>query len=87
MPMYNLIDTSGSSWQFKRDEVPADNADLTIDYFQSFKYKAPLVGKTADAVNNTNSSVKKNRNFCFIKVSKRRLEIIRNVINQLQISS
>ena len=34
MPMYNLIDTSGSSWQFKRDEVPVDNADLTIDNFQ-----------------------------------------------------
>ena len=38
MPMYNLIeysdnysDTSGSLWQFKRDEVPANNADLTIN--------------------------------------------------------
>ena len=35
MPMYNLIecsnnysDTSGSLWQFKRDEVPDNNADL-----------------------------------------------------------
>ena len=63
--MYNLIeysdnysDTSGSLWQFKRDEVPANNADLTIDNSQSFKYKAALLGKTADAVNNTNSSVK-----------------------------
>ena len=65
MPMYNLIeysdnysDTSGSLWQFKRDEVPANNADLTINNSQSFKYKAALLGKTADAVNNTNSSVK-----------------------------
>ena len=65
MPMYNLIeysdnylDTSGSFWQFKRDEVPANNADLTIDNSQSFKYKAALLGKTANAVNNTNSSVK-----------------------------
>ena len=65
MPMYNLIkysdnysDTSGSLWQFKRDEVPANNADLTIDNSQSFKYKAALLGKTTDAVNNTNSSVK-----------------------------
>ena len=65
MPMYNLIeysdnysDTSGSLWQFKRDEVPANNADLTIDNSQSFKYKAALVGKTADAVGDTNSSVK-----------------------------
>ena len=65
MPMYNLIeysdnysDTSGSLWQFKRDEVPANNADLTIDNSQSFKYKATLLGKTANAANNANSSVK-----------------------------
>ena len=65
LPMYNLIeysdnysDTSESLWQFKRDEVPANNADWTIDNSQSFKYKAGLVAKTADAVNNTNSSVK-----------------------------
>ena len=63
--MYNLIaysddysDTSGSLWQFKRDEVPAANVDLTINNSQSFKYKAALLGKTADAVGNTNSSVK-----------------------------
>ena len=38
MLMYNLIkyidnysDTSGSLWQLKRDEVPANNADLTIN--------------------------------------------------------
>ena len=31
---------------------------MTIDYSQSFKYKAVLVGKTANYVNNTNSSVK-----------------------------
>ena len=54
----NYSYTSGSLWQFKRDEVPANNADLTIDNSQSFKYKVALVGKTADAVNNTNSSVK-----------------------------
>ena len=65
MPMYNLIeysdsysDTSGNLWQFKRDEVPASNVDLTIDNSQSFKYKAVLLGKTADAVANTNCSVK-----------------------------
>ena len=36
MPMYNLIeysdnysDTSGNLWHFKRDEIPANNADLT----------------------------------------------------------
>ena len=63
--MYKLIeysnsysDTSGRLWQFKRDEVPADNADFTADNSQQFKYKAALAGKTADAVNNTNISVK-----------------------------
>ena len=65
MSMCNLIeysdnysDTSGSLWQLKRDEVPANNVDLTIDNSQSFKYKAALLGKTANDVNNTNSSVK-----------------------------
>ena len=39
MPMYNLIeysdnysDTSRSLWQFKRDEVPDSNANLTINH-------------------------------------------------------
>ena len=65
MPMYKLIenndnysDTSGSLWQFKRDEVPANNDNLDIDNSQSFKYKAAFVGKTANAVVYTNSSVK-----------------------------
>ena len=66
MPVYNLIeysdnysDTSGSLWQFKRDEAPNDNnVDLTIHTSQSFKHKASLVGKTANSVSNTNSSVK-----------------------------
>ena len=64
MPMYNLIeysdnysDTSGSLWQFKRDEVPANNADLTIDNSQSSKYKAAFVGKSANH-NNGKSFVK-----------------------------
>ena len=64
MPMYNLIeysdnysDTSGSLWQFKRDEAPANNADLTIDNSKSFKYKAALTGKTGSH-NNGNNFVK-----------------------------
>ena len=32
--------------------------DLTVNNSQSFKYKAALVRKPPDAVNNTNSSVK-----------------------------
>ena len=38
MSMYNLIgysdnssDTSGRIWQFKRDGVPNNNGDLTVD--------------------------------------------------------
>ena len=64
IPMYNLIeysdnysDTSGSLWQFKRDEVPVNNADLTIDGSKSFKYKEALLGKTA-IDNDGKSSVK-----------------------------
>ena len=63
--MYNFIeysdnysDTSGSLQQFKRDEVLADNDNLTIDNSQSFEYKAALIAKTVDAVAGTNSSVK-----------------------------
>ena len=46
MPVYNLIeysdnysDTSGSLWQFKRDDVSDSNAALTVGNSQSFKYK------------------------------------------------
>ena len=52
MPMYNLIeysdnysDTSGSLWQFKRDEI-TNNADVSNDNAPSFKYKANLIGNT-----------------------------------------
>ena len=90
--MYNLIEysdnnsyTSGSLWQFKKDEVLNNNRDLTADNFQSFKYKATLVRKTADAVNNTNNSVRNTK--IVDKVSKQLLEIVRNAINQLQNSS
>ena len=69
MHMYSLIeysdnyaDRTGSLWQFKRDEDPVDNAALTADNSQLFKYKAALVGKTADVIINTNSSVKNTKN-------------------------
>ena len=65
MTMYNLIEysnnyleTLGSLWQFKRDEVPAGNSNLSINNSQSFKCKEPLLGKTTDVVANRNSSVK-----------------------------
>ena len=53
MHMYNLVgysdnysDTSGSLWQFKRDEI-IDNADATNNNnAPSFKYKANLISNT-----------------------------------------
>ena len=53
MPMYNLIeysdtysDTSGSLWNFKRDELIND-ADVTNDNnASSFKYKSNLISNT-----------------------------------------
>ena len=53
--MYNLLeysdnysDTSGSLWQFKRDEK-TNNADVTNDNnAPSFKYKASLIGNSGD---------------------------------------
>ena len=53
--MYNLIeysdnysDTSGSLWQFKRDEQPKCNneelSNVSTDNSSSFKYKSNLIG-------------------------------------------
>ena len=63
----NYSDTSGSLWQFQKGEVPANGDDITVDNSQSFKYKAALVGETADTANNTKSFVK-DTNSCSIKV-------------------
>ena len=42
----NYSDTSGSLWNFKRDEI-INNADVTNDdNAPSFKYKANLIGNT-----------------------------------------
>ena len=73
MPMYNLLeysnnysDTSGSLWNFRRDEIEED-ADLTINNISSFKYKANLIGDTvADGANRK----KENKNSCTIKIFK-----------------
>ena len=62
-PMYNLIeysdnysDTSGSSWQFKRDESPINNAgnpiNVAVNNSSLFKYKSSLLGKPAADGNN-----------------------------------
>ena len=63
MPMYNLIeysdnysDTSGSLWNFKKDEI-VNNADLTNDVNSpSFKYKSNVIGNTEN--NGTTNGVK-----------------------------
>ena len=63
MPIYSLIeysdnysDTSGSIWQFRRDEI-INNADAANDNnAPSFKYKASIIGNTRD--NGTKSKVK-----------------------------
>ena len=66
MPMYNLIeysenysDTSGSLWNFKRDEI-TNNADVTNDNnAPSFKYKANIIGNTdANGVSRKKENVK-----------------------------
>ena len=63
MLMYNLIeysdnyaDSSGSLYQFKRDESPmnsaGNNLNVALDNSTSFKYKASLLGKATDADGN-----------------------------------
>ena len=55
MPMYNLIeysdnyfDTSGSLWDFKRDEI-VNNVDVTNNNnAPSFRYKVSIIGNTGD---------------------------------------
>ena len=71
--MYSLIeysdnysDTSENLWQFRKDEAQDSNVDLAVDNngifnSQSFKYKAALVGKTA------NSSVKNTKIIALLK--------------------
>ena len=67
MPMYNLIeysdnyqDSSGTLYQYKRDEPPEEDAvaDLTTDNSRSFKYKVSLLGNPVLDGNITKRSVK-----------------------------
>ena len=65
MPMYNLIeysdnysDSSGSLWQFKRDEI-VTNANVCNANSSSFKYKSSLIRDlVADGANGKNEKVK-----------------------------
>ena len=74
MPMYNLIeysDSSGSLYQFKRDEPPMNNAvnlnNVALDNSTSFKYKASLLGKATVADGN-DRSLKKCKNSSAFKI-------------------
>ena len=66
MPMYNLIeysenyvDSSGSLYQFKRDESPMNDnnnpLNVALDNSTFFKYKSSLLGKVTDADGNDRS--------------------------------
>ena len=67
MPMYNLIeysdnyqDSSATLYQYKRNDLPEDDAvaDLTADNSSSFKYKVILLGNPVLDGNITKRSVK-----------------------------
>ena len=71
-PMHNLLeysdnyaDSSGSLYQFKRDESPMNDnnnpLNVALDNSVSFKYKASLLGKTTDADGNDRSLKKMQR--------------------------
>ena len=57
--MYSLIEYcdsySDTPGNLKKDEVPSNNADLTIVNSESFKYKAALAGKTKKFVDQKSS--------------------------------
>ena len=68
LPMYNLIkysdnysDTSGSLWQFKRDESPVTNAgnpdNVSVDNSSSFKYQS-FLNLVADTDNGVFKNIK-----------------------------
>ena len=57
MSMYNLLEysdnydeSSGSLYQFKRDEPPPNNGDVSVDTSSSFKYKSNLLGNEVNNV-------------------------------------
>ena len=69
MPMYNLIeysdnyqDSSATLYQYKRDEQPNNNVDLTANNSASFKYEVNLLVNPVV----TNRIVKKKIKNCWI---------------------
>ena len=91
MSMYNLIEysdnyseTSGSLWQFKRDQQSMNNAGNPVNFAKdnspSFKYKSSTLGKATTSDGN-DRSLKKCKNSRPIKVFKQFLAIIRNAFD------
>ena len=87
MPMYNLIeysdnssDTSGSLWDFKRNEI-VDNAEVANDdNTPSFKYKANLIDNTETDGTKKGVKIAVPRkylgSFCKVELSLRWIEIV-----------
>ena len=67
----NYSDTSGSLWQFKRDEQPINSngafINITAENSSSFKYKSNFLGDT-----NVDGAIEKRRctNSCTTKIFK-----------------
>ena len=56
---HNYSDTSGSLWQFKRDESNVTNPfDVTADNSLSFKYKSNYLAKPVSINNRVSKNVK-----------------------------
>ena len=77
MTMYNLIEysdnyaeSSGSLYQFKRDESPRNDAgnpnNVALQNSASFKYKASLLGKATNADGN-DRLLKNTKIVCLLK--------------------
>ena len=73
MPMYNLIEYSSnysettSLWVYSKDEAINFNADIAnTNNFQSFKYKAKLLGNPE--ADHANGILKRCNNCCTIKI-------------------
>ena len=78
MNLYSLIeysdnysDSSGTLYQFKRDEPPVNDAgntlNVALDNSTSFKYKASLLGKATGADDN-DRPLKSYKNSCFTEI-------------------
>ena len=80
MPMYNLIeysdnhqDSSATLYQYKRDELPEEDAvaDLTANNSDSLKYKIKLLGNVTEVTGDATGVKKiKYKSCCTIKIFK-----------------